>query len=125
MGDGRLRPFIPYASRVSGVQRVEHVEAVGPVIVRVEHDEPGVGQESGGIQDKAQGDPGPLPDRGPPFFAGVPRDLGFRRQPFQIGKREGLGPGDATFDGEVPGARSDAVGQRCARKCLPVMPISR
>ena len=71
------------------MQGVEHVDAVDPVVVGVEHHESRRRQNADRVEHDAQRHARPLADRRPPFLAGVPRDLGSRRQPLQIGQREG------------------------------------
>ena len=91
------------------MQRVEHVDAVDPVVVRVERStNRAVGRMPAASSTQAERHAGPLADRRPAFLARVPRDLRPRRQLLQIGERERPRRGDPPLDRQPP------VGERAA-----------
>src|SRR5438132_7181382 len=84
------------------VQGVEHVDALGVVVERIEAHEASARAYAGCLQHRAQRHASPFGDRRPSFLAGVLGNLRARGEVLQLAERIAAGPRHAAFDPQTP-----------------------
>ena len=102
MSNGQLATVHAIGQNRLRMQRIEHVDAVGGVIERVEIHEAGARKYTYRLEYPAQRHPRPLSDGGPAFLTRVLGDLRAGGEPLQVRQGVVARPSHATFDRQAP-----------------------
>src|SRR6516165_2555944 len=99
------------------MERVQHINALGDVVVGKEIHKPCRWQDAGGLQHRTKRHTCPFGNGGPAFLAGVLRNLRSGRKGLQLRERKAPRPCDAPLDSEAPvgkRSRSESIVERSA-----------
>src|ERR1700731_2449689 len=105
------------------MERVQHIDALGGVVVRKEIHEPCRWQDSGRLEHGAKRHTGPFGNGGPAFLAGVLRNLRSGRKGLQLRERKAPWPRDPPLDPEAPVRKRSRPNPVVERSALSVVKL--